>query len=154
MKIPENIIKNRFSLFILFEKGYTDHLKTVIKMAMNEKKKICYVCVARPYEDVLSELKEGGVDEKFLFFVDTLSSYYVKPEPKRNCIFVDSPYNLEMIEKSIKAVIEKEKCEILIFDSLSSLLLYSEKFQILKFLNTLNPGKDGANGIYIILKED
>ena len=154
MKIPENVIKNRFSLCILSEKNYMDHLKEVIRMVVNKKKKICYVCVARPYEDVLNELKDEGIDESFLIFVDTLSSYYVKPEPKRNCIFVDSPYNLEMIEKSVKIAIEKGGCRVLIFDSLSSLMFYSEKFQILKFLNSINLGKDSANGIYIILKEN
>jgi archaellum biogenesis ATPase FlaH len=156
MNVINDIIQNRFVLVLLNEKQYMDRLNKIVESVERSKNKICYICLSRPYKDVLSELKKNKINTKSFFFIDVLSSHYGKLSPRKNCIFLDSPDDLKSIKKAIGAAIKKGKCSVILFDTISALLIYQENFSILKFTHSLTTEskKENVKKIFIALKDN
>lgn len=154
MNIIEEITQNKFLLVLLSEKQYMNQLYKIVKSVEKSKKKICYVCLSKTYKDVLDNLKRENIDTKFFFFIDVLSSHYEKPTPKRNCIFLDSP-DLKSIKEAIANAVEKENCGVLLFDTISTLLIYEGSFSILRFTHSLmiEEKEERVKKVYIVLKK-
>lgn len=155
MNIDGRILKNNFLLILLNEEQYMDKLCDIVRSAEKTKNKICYVCLSKKHEDLLSELKKNCIDTKQFIFIDTLSSHYGLPAPENNCVYLYAPNDLELIERTIEQVIEKENCGILLIDTISNLLSYRENFPILKFTHSLamGGGKKRINKLFIALKD-
>ncbi len=146
---------NKFLLVLLSEEQYINRLCDMVNSVKQAGSKICYVCVSRPYKDVIAELKRSKINTDFFFFIDVLSSHYGKPEPRKDCIFLDSPKDLDAIRNAIEWAIEKNDCTVLLFDTLSNLLVYQENFPILKFAHslTLERGEDVIK-LFLIMKDN
>jgi len=149
-------IKNRFILVVLNEEQYINHLHKIVRSVKKSNNKICYVCLSRPYKDIMNDLKKNDIDIKFFFFIDVLSSHYEKLKSQRNCMFLESPRNLDLIKKAIETTIEKEKCNVLLIDTISALLIYQGSFSILKFTNSITTEnkEKKVEKIFIALKKD
>ncbi|MFH0929302.1 MAG: hypothetical protein V1818_03030 [Candidatus Aenigmatarchaeota archaeon] len=131
-----------------------NQLNKIVLSVEKSKSKICYVCLSRPYKDVLNELRKNKINTKFFFFVDVLSSHYEKLKSHRNCTFVSSPNNIKMIKRAIENVIKKQKCNVLLFDTISALLIYQESFSVLQFTHGLTNKNEDVKKIFIALKSD
>lgn len=156
MDVIREITQKRFVLVLLNEAQYINQLHKITLSVEKSKNKICYVCLSRPYKDVLNDLKKNNIDTKIFFFIDVLSSHYEKTSPHKNCIFLDSPNNLKLIKQAVEKAVEKEKCSVLLFDTISALLIYQESFSILQFTHslTIENRKKKIKKIFIALKED
>lgn len=156
MNIIEEITQNKFLLVLLSEEQYINQLIEIVKSVEKSKNKICYVCLSKPYKDVLDDLKKNNINTKIFFFVDILSSHYEKHRSRSNCIFLKSPTDLKVIGDTIKGVIKEKNCNVVLFDTISTLLLYQSSFFILRFTHGLKTEKEQANvkKIFIVLKND
>ncbi len=110
------------------------------------------------YQAFMKPVRRGNAhaqDTQPFFFIDVLSSHYGKPEPQKNCIFLESPKDLDAIRSAIEHAIERNKCTVLLFDTLSNLLVYQENFPILKFAHslTLEKGQDVIK-LFLIMKDN
>ena len=155
MNVIKEITKNRFLLLLMDEEEYDRKLGKIIKSLEKTKTNICYVCFSVPYQHVVERLKEKGTDIKRFFFIDVLSSHYSKPKPQKNCIFISEPKDLDKIRKAILKTVIQKNCSIIIFDTISSLLVYQESYSILKFTHNLIISKEQENTkkIFIVLKD-
>ena len=90
------------------------------------------------------------------FFIDVLTSHYRSPERAENCIFLKEPRKLNDIRAAIHESITKHSCSAVIFDTMSSLLMYEQSHDILKFTHelTVEESMQNTNKVFIILKED
>lgn len=146
---------NKFVLMLLQSKNYAKTLYKAIGNLRKKSIKICYVCLSKPYTDVIEDLKNNRINYEKFIFVDVLSSLNYKLKPVKNCIFVPNPENLEKIRKAIKQAVTKYECETIIFDTISTLLIYQQSHSIVKFTHELiiDKNQETVNKIYIILKE-
>jgi archaellum biogenesis ATPase FlaH len=146
--------RNRFLLVMLNESEYEKNFSVMLKGVGKSGKKICYVCLSSTYKDVVASLKKKGIDTSRFFFIDTLTSHY-NPSEARNCIFVSSPAALEELRKAIKATVEKESCSIIIFDTITSLLIYQETSSIVRFASSIAGNKEYENTkkVFIVMKD-
>jgi KaiC/GvpD/RAD55 family RecA-like ATPase len=153
MNLISEIMQNKFLLLMINESEYENNLLNTLKQMGKEK--ICYVCLASTYEDVVKSFKEKSINPDRFFFIDTLSSHYGKSQGTKNCAFVSSPAALDDLGKAIKRAVEKEKCGIIIFDTISSLLIYQEGASIVRFTNNLVAGKEQEHikKVFIVLKD-
>ena len=147
--------KNRFVLVLLKNKNYVNELERIIKEIRKHHTKICYVCLSKPYSEVIENLRKERIDPQNFVFVDVMSSLHYKLKPIKNCIFVPGPENLNEIKKAIKRAVNKEKCEAIIFDTISTLLIYKQTHTIIRFTHELMIDKNQStiNKVYVILKE-
>ncbi|MCK4336162.1 MAG: hypothetical protein KAW40_05575 [Candidatus Aenigmarchaeota archaeon] len=148
----KEIANNNSLLIILKEIEYSQKLEEIIKSV--ERTKVCYVCLSRPYADVMEDLKGRGIDVTGFFFIDVLTSHYKEPEPTENCIFVPAPTDLTAIRVAIKKAVEEKKRNIVILDTISTLLVYQETSSIVKFTHHLltEESQENVKKLFIALK--
>ncbi|MCK4532080.1 MAG: hypothetical protein KAT94_04370 [Candidatus Aenigmarchaeota archaeon] len=149
----KEIANNNSLLIILKEIEYSQKLEEIIKSV--ERTKVCYVCLSRPYADVMEDLKGRGIDVTGFFFIDVLTSHYKEPEPVENCIFVPEPTDLTAIRVAIKKAVEEKKRNIVILDTISTLLVYQKTCSIVKFTHhLLTEENEKTKKLFIALKGD
>jgi archaellum biogenesis ATPase FlaH len=150
------IVKNKFLLFLMEEKEYVRKLEEIIKSVGKTKTKICYVCMSKPYADVSKELEDRGIDISNFFFIDVLTSYYKEPEPAGNCVFVRNPNDFAAIRAAISRTISEKQCNVILFDTISTMLIYQETSSIVKFTHHLlsERGQENVKKLFIVLKHD
>ncbi len=150
----QEIEKNEFLLILLEEKKYQQKLEDIIRSVKKSKTTICYVCLSKPYKDVIDGLKDMGINPDNFFFIDVLTSHYKEPSPTRNCVFLSSPNNLESIKAAIIMAIEDKNCSVIIFDTISTLLIYEQSFSVVRFTHNLVSEKKQENvkKLFIIIK--
>ncbi|MBW2990740.1 hypothetical protein KY348_03480 [Candidatus Woesearchaeota archaeon] len=155
MELLSQMSDNKFVLVLLQSKNYADVLYKVIGKVNKNKFNICYVCLSKPYADVIEELKNEKINYEHFIFIDVVSSLHYKLKPIKNCIFIPGPDNLEDLMKAVKKAINKYRCEAVIFDTISTLLVYQQTHSIVKFTHELimDKNQETVNKIYVVLKE-
>jgi hypothetical protein len=152
----EEIVRNKFLLILLKEEEYLQKLENIIKSIEKTKTKICYVCLNKPYTDVVEDLRDKGINTTDFFFIDVLTSHYKEPEPVENCTFVPAPTDLTAIRVAIKKAVEEKKHGVILFDTISTLLVYQKTFSIVKFTHHLltDDSHEDVKKLFIALKGD
>jgi hypothetical protein len=151
-----SIGQDSFVLVIVDEADYAGSLGELMKSIENAHKRICYTCMSKPYSDVMDNLSALGMKTDKFFFVDVLSSHYTMPEPVSNCIFVNSPSDLEEIRLAIIDAVENHDCSAIIFDTITTMLVYQQTSSIVHFTNNLVSEKkqENAKKLFIMLKDN
>ena len=150
----ENGIKeNKIMMISLQGKNYRDELKNFIEFSVNKFKKTCYVTVNDPYETIKDKLNSGVCSK--VFFIDCVTSTIKSPDRKDDVLYVSSPHALTEISISLKKTLGKG-VDFVLFDSISSMLIYENPITILKFIHGLivHLRLLKINVAFIILKED
>jgi hypothetical protein len=152
----KEITSNKFLLILMNEEHYPEKMDELIKVVEKSKTKICYVCLSKPYEYVVAEFRDKGLNLKDFFFIDVLSSHFSKPKPRDDCIFVSSPSNLDGVKEAVATAVKTKKCSVVVFDTISTLLIYEPNFSIVKFTNSLITEKshEFTTKLFVILKGD
>ncbi len=70
-------------------------------------------------------------------FIDAITKLVMKPESVKNCVFVSATNALTEASIVVKKVCESQQPDMLIFDSLSSLLAYEKGHVLIKFIHSL-----------------
>jgi hypothetical protein len=155
MDIMSDVVKNKSLLILLTESEYEKRLSDILEQVEKSKSKICYVCLSTPYAEVIERFKKKGIDPNKFFFVDVMSSHYAAPRDAKDCIFVSGPTALEEIRAAIKKAIDEKHCSIVMFDTISSLLIYQQSDSILHFTNRLVSSREHENTskVFIVLKD-
>ncbi len=155
MDILKDVTHDKFLLILLNEAGYEKKLLEIIEQVERNKSNICYVCISTPYTYVINALKKKGSDTSRFFFIDVLSSHYRKPKDTEKCIFVSGPNALDEIKNSITKTIKEKNCSILMFDTITSLLIYQESYSIVKFTHEIicDREEEDTKKLFIVLKD-
>ena len=74
-----------------------------------------------------------------------------KPESVENCIFLPAPVNLDLLRTTIKKVLKKG-CSVVMLDTVSSLLIYQEASNIVRFTHDILTEEKKVKKIFIVLK--
>jgi len=155
VNLIEEIEKGQFLLILLEEEAYMDKMAEMAKSMARTKKKICYVCLSKPYMDVANDLRSRGIDVKEFHFIDVLSSHYGKRRPTDNCTFLDSPTDLADIRVAISNSLKEKKCSVVVFDTISTMLIYQETSKIVRFTHDfLSEERERNKILYLVLKHD
>lgn len=153
MDLLKEITQNNFLLLLMKDAEYSLNVEEIVKTTKKTKTKICYICLSRPLTDVTNDLNKSGIDADSIFFIDTLTSHYSKPESMKNCIFLSSPANLNDMTSAITMSIKDHRCNALLFDTISTLLNYQQTHSIIRFTNTLVTNtKEDIKKLFILLK--
>ena len=102
-----------------------------------------YVTIANPYWSILKQFGDMLADEGNIKFIDCVSRASGRYETDSNCIFIESPVQLEKMLLEIMTVFRDLKGDVqkyLVIDSLSSLLLYNDVSLVAEFFTHLTNG--------------
>ncbi len=156
LDLIREIVNNRFLLILMEERAYVSKLEEIIKTVEKTRTKICYICMSKPFSDVADDLEGKGFNIKDFFFVDVLSSHYKAHAPADNCIFVSSPNDLSGIREAVKKATNEKKCSVILFDTISTLLIYEDTSSIVKFTHHLvtDDVRESVKKLFIVLKNE
>jgi KaiC/GvpD/RAD55 family RecA-like ATPase len=115
---------------------YPRMMDELMEAVAKHRKKTCYVSLDKPHSTVEMIFKRHGVDPGKFFIVDASSSATEVMEKKDNVNFVARPNTMTELNRKIGAVHRKRKFDLVLLDSISTLLTYKEA-EILEFLLTL-----------------
>ena len=117
-----------------------------------------YLSLTKPAERVMEILRENNIDIKKFLFIDAATENVKSASREANgIIFVSSPKNFEKFDAELNQIVKDlEKFDCIIFDSLSTLLIYKDESTVVKF--TYNLIMDlmviHASGDFICLLDD
>lgn len=155
MDYLEEIREDEFVVVVTDENKYSKVLYEILKKIEKTSWKICYVCLNKTYEDVKEYMKKNKINVDNIIFVDTLSSHYQMRKSTSNCVFVSSPSALDEIQENILKLVERG-CKLVLFDTISTLLIYKQPENVVRFTNNLmtmiKKRTKGIIYIYVIIK--
>lgn len=152
--IEEAIKKNDILVFVVPTMDYSECLEGIVAVLCADFQRICYVSLNKPHTTILRELKEKKIDTEKLFFIDAVSQKIESDDAQ--VLYISSPRALTELSITINKVLEIGKVQVVIFDSLSTLLVYEGSMTVIKFVHSVisTLRNLGAKAVFTCLKED
>ncbi len=125
--IKSDIEKYNVILSVLPTYYYTEGINHIVRNISD--KKICYVNLNKTTESLMKNLGDSNIDTKNIFFIDAVTKSVNSDVEYDNALLVSSPYALTELGIAISEVLKSNAFDILVFDSLSTLNLYSNELK-------------------------
>ncbi len=156
MAILPEIKKSNIILLILPKEKYHKEILDVQRALSKNMNKTCYICVNDPYTSLIDKFKKENVPVERFFFIDTITKKIQTPPDVDNCIFVSSPTALTEISLAFSKSFEEKKCDCVLFDTISTLLVYSDSHSIIQLMHSILTKLKISAGkaVFIALDED
>lgn len=147
---------SQIMVLVMPEERYVERLVGVVKDILSLGESVCYVSLNRPYTSLLSVFESEGIDASKIHFIDAITRTAKIPEECSECDFVSSPGALTELSVSVSNAIEGGEYKFIIFDSLSTLLVYESDTTIAKFVHFLmaKVRVAGCSALFTCLKQD
>ncbi len=133
----ELALKGRVNIFCTESENYSRSVIKIAEMVSRNKQRICYVTLNRGYENLKGRFASEGVDTSRFFFVDCASGSGKSSCENEPVLYLESPKSLTELSIAIKNVVKAGNIECVIFDSLSTLILYKERSIVVRFFHSL-----------------
>ncbi len=150
-------IKNQTALLIVPDKDYRKTLMDLTKQASKIYKSVLYVSINDSYDALTRDFKGQKIDTEKFFFIDTrTAASEPHPAPVKNCIFVSSPEALTELKIAISKAYDKQKSELVLLDSLSTLLTHISTATISRWTHDVIAQfrESGATAVFVCLQRD
>lgn len=127
-----------FLIIIDNEEYIGNVLKIMEEIYEKNDEKILYISLERPYRSLEMDFFKGGIEKDKFVVIDAISKRVI-PDVKNtsNCYYVQSPTSFKEIFSVIDYLSKEYKFDNVIFDSVSSLLIYSQEDTAVKFVHEL-----------------
>jgi hypothetical protein len=148
--------KNRIVLHLISNKAYQAELGKITKSISRKFDKIIYISLNKSAEKIVETLKARGIDTEKFVFVDAVNKKVSNSMSYHNFIFINSPRNFDKFSSKLGKIVDKENGGCLIFDSLSTMLIYQDDTKVIKFTHDLiaKLAINNSNGEFACLSED
>ncbi len=135
--IKRSLKEHDFLLLVFDDMNYENKiLEIVSELCKNHK--ICYVCSSRPYGDLVEEFKSSKIDITKFVFIDLLSTYYKDKRNTARCIFLPVLSDIATLSKTIQTLVQEKDCTVVILDSISSLLKFHSKDNLIRLAHSMS----------------
>lgn len=139
IKILFSELEKNYSIILIAPKNNYNAYQIRLAKYFSEKQKGIYISLNRKADELRKELLEKKVDSKDILFIDGLSEIVDEEADKtKNTLFISSPSEISALEEKIILAMEKQKKGFIIFDSLTTLLVYNEAETVEKFVHKLS----------------
>lgn len=145
------------TVLIIPNNKYTDNLNEVSARFSKDYKACVYVSLNTIYSSLDKRLKSKKIATGKFFFVDGMTkSIDPRSEESRNCVYISSPSALTELSIALGKLIDSRSFDSIIFDSLSTLLVYNKSDPVGKFVHSLvNKIKSaGMTAVFTALEGD
>jgi KaiC/GvpD/RAD55 family RecA-like ATPase len=142
-KILKKIDNNELVLIVTSSDRVDEVNYELLKHFMKVKDTYCiYTTFTKPYKVVLKNLNKKKITSSKIFFIDCATPVSSSSEILGNdkAVFC-SPQSLTNISIAVKTAmksISKKKSKILILDTITTLMLYSKKDAVVRFLHSVS----------------
>jgi hypothetical protein len=156
MVISEHLTTNPIILSVTSKENYNDAVALMQGEIKDVSEKIGYVTINRPYNTIIKDLKNAGIDSNKFFFIDAITATVQSPPQVDNCIFVSSPSALTDLGLAFSSTINEQNSGLVVFDTISTLLVYQNLVAVTKFVHNIvtKARVQGKKIVLVALKED
>ncbi len=156
MGLADNLGKDNIVLVITSKTSYSNCLTQLQPQVGNSFDKIGYITVNKPFNSVKKDLSDLGMETGKFIFADVITATVQAPPPVDNCIFVSSPNALTDLGLAFTSLYNEYGCEIVVFDTISTLVVYQDIGSVIKFVHNFvtKARVIGKKLVLIALKED
>ena len=152
----QNELKNNSILILIIPT--TTYSKVIMDTAKQiSKNSVCYITLNKTYKSLIGSFKKHNIDTKNMYFIDGITNVVIeKSKDSSKCIFLGAPNKLNELNINISKVLESGKIKYMLFDSLSTLLIYEKPMTVVKFAHALTSKLRSWDiaAVFSILKED
>ena len=120
------------SLILITSKDYNDTILPQIKEISSKHNKVCYVTLNKTYGALNNLLEKQKINADKFYFIDFITPKVFKINRSEKCVFLDSLDLNEFADKVLNTI-KLKKIDVLVFDSLSSFLIYRSQDDLLNF---------------------
>ncbi|MBN2127619.1 MAG: hypothetical protein JW703_04490 [Candidatus Diapherotrites archaeon] len=153
---------------ILSFKSHSNHkqeLINILKSIDSKFNSICFITFNQTAKTLIDELEKNKLNPEKYFFIDSISEEIKSNGSVKNCLSVSSPTSLTELSIAFLKLshqspelteFKTKKIDLILFDSISSLLLYNSEIKTVKFLHYFfnSIKSNNLKSIFIILEED
>jgi archaellum biogenesis ATPase FlaH len=144
MSIKDDVEQNNSILFVIPNETYNETLIDIIKQGVNNHK-VCYITISKGYAALNIILEKNKIKTDNFFFIDCITKTVKSQKDTDNCTFISSPNSLIELGLAINKTITKHAPEVVIFDSLSTLLIYHKDNIVSKMVQGLSNKFEAMN---------
>ena len=152
--IKDDLLKNRTTCIVFPLKDYPVMVNDLVKILAENYSKILYVSLNRLYSPLKRKMQQDKIDTSRFLFVDCVTKTAVaQPEEHEDCIYVSAPNALTEISIAITKTVQTHYPDIIVFDSLSTLLIYESQMSSSQFVHSITNKMTafGVNACFTIL---
>jgi KaiC/GvpD/RAD55 family RecA-like ATPase len=135
-RIETALSEKKTIVFLVSGSDYIRYMSVLVKTAAAINERVCYVTLNRPYKALMESFSQQQAMTERIFFIDAATKEQDQADDEQ-VVFVSSSKALTEIVVTIKKVAEAGEIEWIIFDSLSTLLMYEEPGTVLKFVHSM-----------------
>ncbi|MBU0756972.1 MAG: hypothetical protein KKF44_02820 [Nanoarchaeota archaeon] len=156
MSISEDIADSQIMLFVSSKIKYNSVMEILQPELEKTCQKIGYITLNKPFMTIISDLKKKNLDTSKFYFVDAITATVQSPPQADNCIFVSSPTALTDMGLSYSSLFNEKDCDLVFFDTISTLIVYQDIGSVIKFVHNLITKARVMNkkAAFLALKED
>ncbi len=142
LRYLEELPKEQFTALLLVEPtNYSKINYELLRLLISHTKgKGMYITLNRSYEFMKETLAKEKIDTEKIYFIDAISKGTGdKTIIKENVQYIESPRNLTELSVAIDELYQKldEKPKFLVFDSISTLLIYNDIASVERFTHMI-----------------
>ena len=135
--ILNELNKNQILVFLIPNDKYSESMIDISKLVSKKFNNLCYITLNKPFDTITLLFKENKINTDKFFFIDGATSGFKEPKDVLDVVFISSPKSLTELNININKIINKRKIPIIIFDSLSTLLVYEQPSTVIKFTHSV-----------------
>jgi archaellum biogenesis ATPase FlaH len=128
-------------LYVLDPEVYNEEALKIIKDRSKNPKEICYISLNKTYKSLQESFSKQKIDPDKFSFIDAVTTNLFAVSSTDKVVVVDAfESNFTFFSgliSAIKMFIESQKPELVIIDSLSSLMLRRDEEQVQMFLDSM-----------------
>ena len=150
MTIKKKLEKDQTILISVQPTKYQSTINSLVKEL--HKETLCYISLNKTYESIKEVFDKQHVQDHVI--VDDISKTIKKVEgQKKDCYYINSPAALTELSLVINKLLEYE-IDYLIFDAVSSMLVYRTAHEVENFLQTITSKIKGTKtkAVFLIIK--
>jgi hypothetical protein len=125
--LKDAILQDSFSILVMTPiDKLQDNIAAVLKNFSDRDMKGVYVSLSKPCDSLKRKFEHAGLETNNVFFIDCISKSIDGIERKDNTFYVSNAGDLDDIGISITEILQENKIDFLLIDSLETLLIYNK----------------------------
>lgn len=156
MDLSQDILANNIILIVTSKDRYGLSMSEIQSQIGSSFSKIGYITINKPFNSVMQDIEKNGLDKSRFIFADAITATVQTPPVVDNCMFITSPNALTDLGLAFTSLYSDHGCEVIIFDTISTLIVYQDIGSVTKFVHNLVTKSRviGKKLVLIALKED
>ncbi len=157
LNLKSEIKKGGCYVLVLPNKEYSRMILETTKYLSSNYPRVCYVSLNRMYSTLAESLSRAKINTNNFLFIDALTQAATTKKPKEsNCIYINSVAALTELGIAISGALKTGKFDAILFDSLSTLLIYNKSTVVGEFTHSLINKIRALNvtAVFTALEED